>query len=945
MHHSSLDQHSAIQHLRHLHPQLDSEQLLAIAYEALHPLPQLPHRSTSAIPVFPPLSVVACPGSGKTLTLAARIAFFVAYHGVPASRILAITFTKRAKAELLDRVACILQHERTTALSQGRQPPSSEGLLVCTFGSLAFRYIQRYAHKFGWQSSMRVLKHDNEMQRTLRDIVEHAQAAARQKMTAAKDEEYQIREEKEQAVKAEQSGHRSRWDDDLDEDEMMKVLDEVESQRPGNPPPSLSTTAAQQPRPPAALPSLTLQLAHKPLQSTKELNKLVTSYCQHISRVRLRAGLILKPRTGSSAAYLHTSHNDASSDCQRLSEEDDVILDELLRAYDAKLYANAQLDRGDLIPALLALLRVDEAVLREVQSEWRAVFVDEVQDSSRSDIALLLALAGCERWKEVERSGQSTRLKPIAARPTAQPRSLTSHLCLVGDPQQCIYGFRGVDTLALDVVSTVLEQYGLVKLRLSSNYRSTQHIVNTAVAIIASSGAKQEQRKRKNDEVENGGAAKQAEQQPAKKPALTAPLTKASYNTLPATGRTVPSVAKPGLARLHTTPSSSLHPCPTRPAATTIPAPPPPPSMSMRTTNEQGERVVELLTDSWRQELRCIVDHIRALTSSHYRRSQHSDRHSWSAQHTYSHTDIAILVRINRAAGYIKRELRTANVPISRLSPEDESESEDGSLPKEDGVQNGVHVLTVHKAKGLEWPVVFVTSFSEGNMPLENPYSSTSATHTMPPGADSDESGVVGQVGEVDVKLSEEDAAAIHDHEECRVAYVAVTRARRLLFLCHSRVDDHCKQQSPSRYLSYIPAELRRVQDECVKVEVAGGGARTSSINVFLSALAPTGAVPSLAAAIRGKHRQMNGRPATRTKAATVRRQVEVGVGTRTAIPSEWTTAARWTGNLDNSDACQSAGSAVASDSEGDTMWVGFKPAPASSFKHEPGESVQIEQE
>ena len=913
--HPPLPSHRAIQHLRQLHPQLDNEQLLAIAHEALHPPAPPPNPPiSSSSDTFPPLSVVACPGSGKTLTLAARIAFFISYHRIPAHHILAITFTRKAKAELVDRVNTILQHERTAALADGRHPASSDKLRVCTFSSLAFRYVQQYAHKFGWQSSMSVLKDDNATRRILRDIVEQTQAAARQKAKAREAADYEIKQDMGRDTEGEEQQGGSLWDDQLDEEEMVRVTDEAELQQCINPPP-FESKAAPPPPPPAAVPSLASAWATRPLGTHKELNKFVSWAFEHIERVRLRAGLTLKPATASTSAHLHTLQHYSPCGGQQLSEDDDVLIHELLRAYDAKLHAGAQLGKGDLIPALLALLRADESVLRAVRSEWRAVFVDEVQDSSRADIALLLALVGCERWKEVEKSGQGTQLRPMTARLAAQQRGLTSHLCLVGDPQQSIYGFRGADPLALDTVSAVLDQHGLVRLRLSSNYRSTQHIVNTAVAIIASNGARREERKRKRDEEENDDeGSKQAQQQPTKQPALTPTPTHASSSTLPTSSRTVTAHVNPTLRRLHTTPLPST----ARQAVHRSTGPAPPPSSSMRTRNELGERVIELRTDGWRQEMRCIADHIRALTS----------RRGWSTQRSYRYTDIAILVRTNTVGDRVKRELRLARLPVAKVYPEDKFDKRDddgGGKHKDDGVEDGVHVLTVHKAKGLEWPVVFVAAFSEGNMPLSaSPAAGNVNGLVRVLGGES-----VGLASAADVDddgVNREDAGDVHDREECRVAYVAVTRARQLLFLCHSREDDCCGRLSPSRYLSYIPAELRRVQDECTKVpEVVGGGARTPALTVFFDAMGPS-ATASCSAASKGHRRHVRGQPppASRSRTAGVKRETAVrsGGGSRT-IASGWTTAA----------VMQTASSSMAVDVSDDGMGVDFQRGSALLLK------------
>jgi len=941
----ALEQHPAIRHLRQLHPQLDNEQLLAIAYEALlSPPNQSPKQPTPPFPppTFPPLSVIACPGSGKTLTLAARIAFFISYHRVPAHQILAITFTRKAKAELVDRVSRLIQHERTTAVAEGRPPPCSDGLRVSTFSALALKYLQRYATKFGWRSSLGVVKDDKEIKHILRDIVERTQEEAQQKKKAAR-EEWWRRKKVVQPVKEEVSKEEpSRWGaDDADEDEMMRVLNEVEKVHQPTNPPHLHTAAALQPHAAALLPKLTSHLSQKAL-SEKELTALVNTQFFHIKSVRLRAGLVLKPRTASQPAHLHTPLNSTAlpPDGQQLCEDDDLIMHELLRAYDARLHETARLGRGDFIPALLALLRADEEVLGQVRSEWRAVFVDEVQDSSRSDLALLLALVGCEQWKDVEKRGEVAQLKRIPAKRTTQQRGLSSHLCLVGDPQQCIYGFRDVDPQALDVLSAVLDRHGLVKLRLSTNYRSTQHIVNTAVAIIASNGVKAEQKKRKSDEIENDHSDedKQAEeQQLSKKPSLTATFTKASFNTQSVSGRAVLSLAKqPGLSRPHIPSSSPQHASTALQPIKPILAPAPPPSAVMRTTNEAGERIIELRTDGWQQEARCIADRIRTLTSS-----SSYGRHG----NSYRYTDIAILARRNYVVDLIKKHLRRVNVPVARLDIDDDFFPHDNDSRRADeGSVDGVHVLTVHKAKGLEWPVVFVASFSEGEMPLAGPTAANDDTDALLQRmfkVNGDESGDAdddGGCGAADVEVDVEETAAVHDREECRVAYVAVTRARRLLFLCHSREDDKCRGMMPSRYLSHIPTELRSVQDECVKVEMAGDGARNRSLSVFSSALGPSGAAAFRSAGSRGRGRPVSGRPVTgeRRSASGVKREAAAGGGTRTAVAAGWTTAASMTAGGGDEEAGESAD---------DGVEAGFQRASTTSFERKEAGSGQVKQE
>lgn len=67
-------------------------------------------RAVAAIPGGPVL-VVAGPGTGKTRTLTHRIAHLVTEHGVPPERCLAITFTRRAAAELAERLAALVPEQ------------------------------------------------------------------------------------------------------------------------------------------------------------------------------------------------------------------------------------------------------------------------------------------------------------------------------------------------------------------------------------------------------------------------------------------------------------------------------------------------------------------------------------------------------------------------------------------------------------------------------------------------------------------------------------------------------------------------------------------------------------------------------------------------------------------------------------------------------------------
>src|SRR5262249_33786578 len=80
-----------------------------------------------------PIVVIAGPGAGKTRTLTQRIVHLMHQHGVPGDQILAVTFTRRAAAEMHARLRQLL-------------PDSAvDGLRIGTFHRLALDLMRLYA--------------------------------------------------------------------------------------------------------------------------------------------------------------------------------------------------------------------------------------------------------------------------------------------------------------------------------------------------------------------------------------------------------------------------------------------------------------------------------------------------------------------------------------------------------------------------------------------------------------------------------------------------------------------------------------------------------------------------------------------------------------------------------------------------------------------------------
>ncbi len=101
-----------------------------------------------------PLLVIAGAGTGKTMTLAHRVAHLI-IQGVSPERILLLTFTRRAAQEMTRRVESIV---RQAVCTEGEQRISN-GILPWsgTFHSVANRLLRRYAHNLGLDPGFSVL--------------------------------------------------------------------------------------------------------------------------------------------------------------------------------------------------------------------------------------------------------------------------------------------------------------------------------------------------------------------------------------------------------------------------------------------------------------------------------------------------------------------------------------------------------------------------------------------------------------------------------------------------------------------------------------------------------------------------------------------------------------------------------------------------------------------
>ena len=140
-----------------------------------------------------------------------------------------------------------------------------------------------------------------------------------------------------------------------------------------------------------------------------------------------------------------------------LSESDGDYLSKLIfqcfKRYEEKLKENNALDFDDLLLKTLALFEQFPEVLLQYQERFRYILVDEYQDTNDVQFRLIYALAKKYR-----------------------------NICVVGDDDQSIYRFRGANLE--NILSFEAEFPGCHTIKLEQNYRSTSPILHLANTVI-----------------------------------------------------------------------------------------------------------------------------------------------------------------------------------------------------------------------------------------------------------------------------------------------------------------------------------------------------------------------------------------------------------------------------------------------------------------------------
>ncbi len=124
------------------------------------------------------------------------------------------------------------------------------------------------------------------------------------------------------------------------------------------------------------------------------------------------------------------------------------------KEYEMQMRANNALDFDDLLMKTVELFQHNQDILEYYQDRFRYIMVDEYQDTNTVQFKLISILAG--KYK---------------------------NLCVVGDDDQSIYKFRGANIYNILNFEKVFDEAKLIKLE--QNYRSTSTILDAANAVIA----------------------------------------------------------------------------------------------------------------------------------------------------------------------------------------------------------------------------------------------------------------------------------------------------------------------------------------------------------------------------------------------------------------------------------------------------------------------------
>lgn len=425
----------------------------------------------------------------------------------------------------------------------------------------------------------------------------------------------------------------------------------------------------------------------------------------------------------------------------------------LYAEYQKVLHEIGALDFDDLLIKTVDLFKSRPEILAKWQQMLPYILVDEWQDTNKIQYTLTKMLVGDNR-----------------------------HLTAVGDASQSIYSWRGADYKNINYLSK--DYSDLVTINLEQNYRSTEHILSAANAVI---------KRNSSHPVLNlwtdKGTGERIKIYKAPSGFEEAQYVCDKVNSLVRQGYNYADIAV------------------------------------LYRTNAQSRVIEEALLHKGipyiiiggtkfydRLEIKDILAYLRLLVNKSdfvsEKRVMKLGKRRWDKYaelreqiNTEEFTTLELMDRVIHATNYLDKYSRESEENLARLENIKELrsvasqfpvlneflenvalvEAEQQANPGSSGSKNVVTLMTLHSAKGLEFPVVFMVGMEEGLFP---------------------HSRALFDMNELE--------------EERRLAYVGITRAMELLFLTFADRRLYFGQRTtnpPSRFLAEIPEHLLDASD------------------------------------------------------------------------------------------------------------------------------------
>ncbi len=448
--------------------------------------------------------------------------------------------------------------------------------------------------------------------------------------------------------------------------------------------------------------------------------------------------------------------------------------------YEESLTKQKAADFDDLISKVVFLFQERPEILEKYQNKWPYILIDEYQDTNQSQYTLIKMLA--RKYK---------------------------NLCVVGDEDQSIYSFRGANFGNILKFEKDWPACATKIIMLEQNYRSSQKILEAANAVIQ----KNKKRKNKNlfselgqgedltlfnasNEKEEGYfIAKNCQKliQEGCTPKQIAVLYRANFqsrileesfisNGIPYQVVGTKFFERKEIKDIIAYIKAALNPSDVISLERIINEPPRGLGKTSLMNHLAGKKLTQNREEKMQQFfgfLKKIKEHLKSAPLSKsliyiMKESGYQKNLNKKTEEGMMRSDnLRELLILSLKYDSIKPTLAVENFleDTALMSAQDEIKDEEEKIKK-----GSVRLMTVHAAKGLEFPYVFITGLEEGLFP----YTKISST-----------------------KDDEE--------EERRLFYVALTRARKKLYLSfsHSRnLFGGRQMNNPSRFINEIPVEL-----------------------------------------------------------------------------------------------------------------------------------------